>query len=90
MQRSEIGITFLLQTNEGDVKGTSKKKKLILIQTSFFYVIGAKNGTRTRDPQLGKLMLYQLSYFRVYVWSHKSTKSLKKKGEQVEKTSWKV
>ena len=24
----------------------------------------AKNGTRTRDPQLGKLMLYQLSYFR--------------------------
>ena len=22
------------------------------------------NGTRTRDPQLGKLMLYQLSYFR--------------------------
>jgi len=26
----------------------------------------------------------------VYVWSHKSTKSLKKKGEQVEKTSWKV
>ena len=26
---------------------------------------GAENGTRTRDPQLGKLMLYQLSYFRV-------------------------
>ena len=25
---------------------------------------GAENGTRTRDPQLGKLMLYQLSYFR--------------------------
>ena len=24
----------------------------------------AENGTRTRDPQLGKLMLYQLSYFR--------------------------
>ncbi len=25
---------------------------------------GAGNGTRTRDPQLGKLMLYQLSYSR--------------------------
>ena len=25
---------------------------------------GAGNGTRTRDPQLGKLMLYQLSYTR--------------------------
>lgn len=26
---------------------------------------GAENGARTRDPQLGKLMLYQLSYFRM-------------------------
>jgi hypothetical protein len=25
---------------------------------------GADNGVRTRDPQLGKLMLYQLSYVR--------------------------
>ena len=28
---------------------------------------GADNGIRTRDPQLGKLMLYQLSYVRI-VW----------------------
>ena len=28
-------------------------------------VIRAKNGTRTRDPNLGKVMLYQLSYFRI-------------------------
>ncbi len=27
----------------------------------------AKNGTRTRDPNLGKVMLYQLSYFRKYI-----------------------
>ena len=27
--------------------------------------IGAEDGIRTRDPQLGKLMLYQLSYVRV-------------------------
>ena len=26
---------------------------------------GAKNGTRTRDPDLGKVVLYQLSYFRM-------------------------
>ena len=25
----------------------------------------AANGARTRDPQLGKLMLYQLSYCRI-------------------------
>jgi hypothetical protein len=27
--------------------------------------VGAENGTRTRDPDLGKVVLYQLSYFRV-------------------------
>ena len=27
----------------------------------------AKNGTRTRDPDLGKVVLYQLSYFRLYL-----------------------
>ncbi len=26
---------------------------------------GAENGTRTRDPNLGKVVLYQLSYFRL-------------------------
>ena len=28
-------------------------------------LMGAVNEARTRDPQLGKLMLYQLSYYRV-------------------------
>ena len=32
------------------------------VQTNW---IRAKNGTRTRDPNLGKVVLYQLSYFRV-------------------------
>ena len=27
---------------------------------------GAENETRTRDPDLGKVVLYQLSYFRNY------------------------
>ena len=32
--------------------------------------IRAKNGTRTRDPDLGKVVLYQLSYFRI-LWKLK-------------------
>ena len=32
-----------------------------------FLINGAVDGTRTRDPQLGKLMLYQLSYYRIVV-----------------------
>ena len=27
----------------------------------------AENGTRTRDPDLGKVVLYQLSYFRIAI-----------------------
>ena len=39
---------------------------------------GAENETRTRDPNLGKVMLYQLSYFRsfkriVFVWDCKGS-----------------
>ena len=29
--------------------------------------LGAENETRTRDPNLGKVVLYQLSYFRIFV-----------------------
>ncbi len=28
---------------------------------------GAEDGAQTRDPQLGRLMLYQLSYFRNFI-----------------------
>ena len=28
----------------------------------------AENEARTRDPNLGKVVLYQLSYFRIYAW----------------------
>ena len=31
----------------------------------FCSTCGAENGTRTRDPNLGKVVLYQLSYFRI-------------------------
>ena len=30
----------------------------------------AENGTQTRDPQLGRLVLYRLSYFRKIFPSH--------------------
>ena len=30
------------------------------------FLLRAENETRTRDPNLGKVMLYQLSYFRVH------------------------
>ena len=33
---------------------------------------GAEDGTRTRDPHLGKVMLYQLSHFRSNVRAHRS------------------
>ena len=33
----------------------------------FSLIFGAGNETRTRDPDLGKVVLYQLSYSRVLV-----------------------
>ena len=33
----------------------------------------AENGAQTRDPQLGRLVLYQLSYFRNLLYSPPST-----------------
>ena len=30
--------------------------------------LGAENETRTRDPNLGKVVLYQLSYFRIFAF----------------------
>jgi hypothetical protein len=38
-----------------------QKKRGLISQSSCF---GAENGTRTRDLNLGKVALYQLSYFR--------------------------
>ena len=32
----------------------------------------AENGTQTRDPQLGRLVLYRLSYFRKCIVPHRS------------------
>ena len=40
------------------------KHPLFNIRLSIF--TGAENETRTRDPNLGKVVLYQLSYFRIF------------------------
>ena len=40
------------------------KKKQPDVHPVAFFNIGAASEVRTRDPQLGKLMLYQLSYCR--------------------------
>ena len=49
------------RVNIHEQKLFSKSKSAFLL-TLFF---GAENETRTRDPNLGKVVLYQLSYFRV-------------------------
>ena len=41
------------------------------------HLFGAKDGIRTRDPDLGKVVLYQLSYFRFYMLSFKKTRKAK-------------
>ena len=44
-------------------------------KSAFLLTPGAENETRTRDPNLGKVMLYQLSYFRIFPeWDCKGTK----------------
>ena len=44
------------------VTGESKKPRLYF---AAFMDFGAGNETRTRDPNLGKVVLYQLSYSRL-------------------------
>ena len=43
-----------------DEKSLKQKKETTRRQS----LLGAENETRTRDPNLGKVVLYQLSYFR--------------------------
>ncbi|GAO97188.1 hypothetical protein PSA5_30735 [Pseudomonas syringae pv. actinidiae] len=45
-------------------RGAQKKKKKRRSVELRFFEYGAGNETRTRDPDLGKVVLYQLSYSR--------------------------
>ncbi len=40
-----------------------KKRENLIFR---FSLLRAEDGAQTRDPQLGRLMLYQLSYFRIF------------------------
>ena len=67
-------INSLMQYPKGDLNPHSCNSQRILSPSCLPFhhssnnskIIGAKDGTRTRDPNLGKVMLYQLSYFRVF------------------------
>ena len=49
---------------QSSVSTNSTTRTSINLQIETDKKIRAKNGTRTRDPNLGKVVLYQLSYFR--------------------------
>ena len=50
-----------ITSREKEKDAVTDKKKT---GTELFRSFGAGNGTQTRDPQLGRLMLYRLSYSR--------------------------
>ena len=61
-------IDSSMQYPKGDLNPHSCNSQRILSPSCLPFhhsgSLGAKNGTRTRDPNLGKVVLYQLSYFR--------------------------
>ena len=57
----EVSCFFLIERSSREVGGGSAYKKNL----SDVLRLGAENGARTRDLNLGKVALYQLSYFRV-------------------------
>ena len=44
------------------------RKKSSYLYCNCLIIRGAVNEARTRDPQLGKLVLYQLSYYRIVMF----------------------
>ena len=60
-------ITFSLvfpATSSALIEGVLNMDFDVANSISNFSLFGAENETRTRDPDLGKVVLYQLSYFR--------------------------
>ena len=56
------GPSLLLSQNVNYIPFKPKRRPL-----GPSFVLRAENETRTRDPDLGKVVLYQLSYFRIAV-----------------------
>ena len=64
---------------KGFFKSLYKRKRINNLLTINPF-LRAEDGAQTRDPQLGRLMLYQLSYFRNFLWAkmdsnHRSRKT---------------
>ena len=79
------GIKFFCNASHKRKKPTLVKDDLNIIVPRLVFAkfksaflltfFGAENETRTRDPNLGKVVLYQLSYFRISLkWDCKGTK----------------
>ena len=68
--QARVGVTFYLhpQPLKGAMRVTGSRytKKIAQSKAALHYIYRAVSGTRTRDPRLGKPMLYQLSYYRIY------------------------
>lgn len=67
---------YFKRTEYGCKKRYKQKKKRLNVSSTIYVAIKiilnmlgcvprAVNEARTRDPQLGKLVLYQLSYYRI-------------------------
>ena len=56
-------INFSRRISKSIERKGHKKRPIINDYQSF--ALRAENETRTRDPNLGKVVLYQLSYFRI-------------------------
>ena len=62
LPRVELGTSSLPR-----MRSTTELKQ----QRLFFF--GAEDGAQTRDPQLGRLVLYRLSYFRIFLFGRDAT-----------------
>ena len=60
---STVSERYLPTTNEKPSETMFQRVLLDFVLKTFG--LGAENETRTRDPNLGKVVLYQLSYFRI-------------------------
>ena len=56
-------VSLLTRIKYNQCLGVRKEKAASNFETAF----RAEDGTQTRDPQLGRLMLYRLSYFRIAI-----------------------
>jgi hypothetical protein len=57
-----LAFCFFISPPHACKHAAARNKKTSAFGAGF--LSGAKDGIRTRDPDLGKVVLYQLSYFR--------------------------